>query len=110
MASRSGTRSRQPIVPAVVTTPAVSIESLIVNGTPWSGPTGSPRARASSAARARSRASAASRTTALIRGFTASIRARQASTTSRDETSRAEMARASHVADRDQSSSVTRAP
>src|SRR3972149_12251229 len=37
-ASRAGRRARQPIGPAVVTTPAVSSESLAVNGTPCSGP------------------------------------------------------------------------
>ena len=64
-ASRVGTWLRSEGEPAVVVTPATSKVSLMVHGTPWSGPARSRRARASSAARARSTASGARATMAL---------------------------------------------
>ena len=105
VASRSGTRSRQPTVPAVVRRPAVSSESLIVHGTPWSGPAGSPRRSLPSASRARSSASGASVTTALSAGLTTSIRSRHARTTSTDDTSRSRISAANWVTGCAQSSS-----
>jgi hypothetical protein len=66
----------RPNVPPVLTTPAVSNESFTVNGTPCNGPMLFPAASMASAsfasATARSRHIA---TTALIFGFTASMRA-----------------------------------
>src|SRR5882757_8838108 len=60
--------------------------ALTVNGTPASGPTGSPAAsRASRAAAAARAASGSTVTTALTDGFTASMRARWASITSTAE-------------------------
>ena len=100
VASRSGMKSLRPIEPPVVITPAVSSESLMVIGTPWSGPTGSPRATASSARRASALASSArSCTTAFSAGCTASILVRQASTTSTDDTRPSRMADANDRAD-----------
>src|SRR5689334_18918619 len=78
---------------------AVSNESLIVNGSPCSGPRSSPRACSSSARRAASRTTSTRRTTALIAGLTASIRARTALTTSTEERRPSRMSLASWVAD-----------
>ena len=100
VASRSGTKLARPVEPPVEIIPAVSSESLIVIGTPWSGPTGSPRATAASARLASARAaSARSCTTAFSAGFTASILARQASTTSPEDTRPSRMAAASDRTD-----------
>ena len=83
VASLSGMKSRRPMVPAVVTTPSVSRESLSVMGTPCRGPMSSPRARASSAARASCMARSAQRqTTALSLSLTSAMRSRCACTTS----------------------------
>ena len=63
--------------PQVVAEPATSMFSLTVNGTPASGPSGSPAATARSTAAAAARASSASVTvTALRSGLTSSMRAR----------------------------------
>ena len=70
--------------PLVVGRPAWSTLTLVVIGTPCSGPTGWPSATARSAASAAARAaSACTDTMALTPGFTASIRARQDSVASR---------------------------
>ena len=88
VASASGTKSFRPSVPPVETMPSVSCESLMVIGTPCSGPNDSPRASAASAARASSIArSEASCTTALSLGLTSSMRRKCASTVSAAETS-----------------------
>ncbi len=76
----------------------MSMESLTENGTPCNGPTSLPDMVASSAARAAFRALSATVTTALILGFTASMRSRCACTTSTGEISRVRMSSASLVA------------
>src|SRR5512132_175255 len=82
-ASRLGYAPASALNPWVVGVPATSMLSLIVKGTPWNGGTLPPSAVARSAAFAASRAcSPRTMTTALIDGFTASIRRRWASTTS----------------------------
>jgi catechol 2,3-dioxygenase-like lactoylglutathione lyase family enzyme len=79
---------------------ATSMISLTVNGTPCSGPSASPRARAVSAARASARAaSRRGSTIALIAGFRSSMRAVWASTSSTAPTSPSRTARAIHDAD-----------
>ena len=55
--SRSGTQCSRISEPWVVRLPFIGVKSLIAIGTPWSGPSGAPRARRRSAARARVRAS-----------------------------------------------------
>jgi hypothetical protein len=63
--------------PQVVAEPATSMFSLMVNGTPASGPSDAPAATARSTAAAAARASSASVTvTALMAGLTSSMRAR----------------------------------
>ena len=80
----SGTLSLKIGEPNVVRMPAVSTRSLCATGRPCSGPSGAPRACASSALRAFSRAcSAISVTIAFTFGFTRSICFRCASITSR---------------------------
>jgi hypothetical protein len=75
-------------VPPVLTTPAVSKESLTVNGTPCSAPLNLPAARiASHSAASYSARSRQNATTALIFGFTSSIRARHCLTASTEEIS-----------------------
>ncbi|EWS52603.1 hypothetical protein X551_04608 [Methylibium sp. T29] len=75
--------------PQGVGRPAMSMFSFTVIGTPCSGPSAAPAATWRSAATAAARASSASRrTTALTRGLTASMRARWASITSTQDTSR----------------------
>ena len=88
IASRSGMLSRKNGDPRVVRMPAVSKRSLCAIGSPCRGPSGAPRACASSARAASARARSATRVTiALTRGFTRSIRLRCASSTSRAERS-----------------------
>ena len=82
VASAAGTKSRRPIVPQVDTVPAVSKQSLMVMGTPWSGPVDRPSASAASASRARSSASSASATTAFSFGLNRSMRSRYRRTSS----------------------------
>ena len=88
-ASREGTTPTRSGMPAEVSTPAVSNTSFAVNGTPWSGPSSWPRAKDASAARASSMARSPARTTtALMVGLTSSIRRRNATTASADDTLR----------------------
>ena len=58
-ASSVGTWSAKISDPIVVRTPFVNTRSFTENGTPWSGPSRSPRITAASARRAVSRASSA---------------------------------------------------
>src|SRR4051794_10832494 len=88
--------------------PPVAWVSLCATGSPCSGPTSSPAARAASAASAATRApSASSVTIALIAGFSRSIRSRCASSSSRAEMSRLRRSAASSVAGCVQRSSLT---
>src|SRR5688572_12081860 len=81
--------------------------SLSDIGTPWSGPSGSPFITATSASRAAARAwSAAIRQNAFRRGFSASMRASTASTTSTGEISLWRMRAVSSSAGAQMSSSV----
>ena len=76
-ASVAGTCPARSGEPEVVRSPAVSKLSLIVIGTPCSGPHDSPRASAASASAARVRArSRSSVTTAFRAGLCFSMRAR----------------------------------
>jgi hypothetical protein len=82
-ASSVGKAPTSALAPCVVGVPTRSMFPLTVNGTPWNGGKGSPSATARSAAFAASRACSPSTTvTALIDGFTASIRRRCAWITS----------------------------
>ena len=93
--------------PSVVGRPAVSTLILMVTGTPCSGPSGSPRARAASSASAVARASfAITSAMALMRGFTASMRVSTLSVASRAPTSPARMRAASSAAPRVHSGSL----
>src|ERR671914_491861 len=75
VASESATKSAKAGLPQVVCIPATLKLSLIVMGTPCSGPASSPRAVASSAATAScNAASRRSSTTAFSAGLTDSIR------------------------------------
>jgi hypothetical protein len=77
--------------PFVVPRPSVSVLTLVVTGTPCSGPSGLPAERASSARLAAWRAcSAMTSTTAFRRGLTASRRCRTLSTASLSRTLRCE--------------------
>ncbi len=82
-----GTWCSKILEPQVVRTPLVCVRSLMVTGTPWSGPSARPFfLRAAVAALASLRAdSRVSVTMALTCGFTASTRARTACTTSSGE-------------------------
>ena len=76
----------RPATPFGVASPAWSTFSLIVTGTPWRGPAGTPARNASSRARAIVSARARRSTvTALRVGLTASNRSQCASTTSAEE-------------------------
>lgn len=86
VASVSGMRPSKIGEPRWVSTPAVSNESLTVNGTPCNGPTSTPAASSPSAAFAASRALSASVTMALTFGSVAAMRSRCACTTSTDDT------------------------
>ena len=86
-ASKGTTAPASAGTPQVVGSPAMSMFSFTVQGTPCSRPTGSPAASLRSAAAAAVRASSAStRTIAFTSGLTRSMRAKWASTTSRAET------------------------
>ncbi|GAA3212048.1 hypothetical protein GCM10020216_017010 [Nonomuraea helvata] len=81
--SASATLSRNLGTPWVVGTPSTSRFSLTVNGTPASGPSGSPAARRRSMSAAAAMAlSASTAVTALIVELTSAIRSRCAWTTS----------------------------
>lgn len=109
--SRAAIAFLNATTPLSVGEPAMSTFTLIVIGTPWSAPTGSPRASAWSAAVASARADSCSgRTTALIAGLTASSRASAASIASRQEALRSRMRAASATASSRQSSEAMRAP
>ena len=100
VASESATKSLKAGLPQVVCNPATLKLSLIVMGTPCSGPVASPRAVASSAAAAScNAASRRSSTTAFSAGLTASIRACSISVSSREENSLRRTACAASVAD-----------
>ena len=96
--------------PWVVAVPDTSTFSLIVQGTPWRGPSSSPVATAASASIAAVLASSA-RTwvTAFNQPFTSLIRSRWALTTSRLDTSPAAIIWAKSLAVRFQRSSATAA-
>ena len=97
-ASRSGSVFAKAGTPWVVGEPTQSMFSLMVNGTPSSGPVRSAAGTAS-AASAPSRALSSVRwTTALTAGLTSSMRARCASTTSRLDTSPDRMSSANSLA------------
>ena len=94
-----------------MTCPAWSTLTLMVMGTPASGPASSPRARRSSMRCAALRASAGiSVTTALMAGLTCASRASALSVASRAETWRDRMSAASSLADIRQSSAITGSP
>ena len=82
-----GTKSRNSGDPSVVRIPSVASRSLIAAGRPWSGPHGSPRASCASRCCAclRSRSRGCSETIALTRGLSSSMRSRNASMTSTQE-------------------------
>ena len=85
----------------VVTHPATSSSSLIATGTPCSGPTGSPAARAASRRAASARAESASTTeNAFNPGSRLAIRSSEASTASDAVDSPEAMRRASSAAER----------
>ena len=98
VASASGVQLRKIGEPRWVGTPAVSMESLAVNGTPCSGPSASPARMAASAARAEASASCATDTIAFTFGLTAAMRSRWAWTISTGETSRVRISSARRVA------------
>src|SRR5262245_60072716 len=105
--SISALRSRWILRPLLVTWPDWSTFTLMVMGTPPSGPASSPRARRASIARAAASASSGiSVTTALIAGLTAVSRASALSVASRAETLRDLMRLASSLADNCQSSAI----
>ena len=98
-ASVSGRESFRPTIPCVVAEPTRSMFSLIVMGTPCSGPTSSPEAIFSSASRAARKASSSRTTvTAFTPWFTASMRSRCARITSSLDTFLSRMALAKLVA------------
>ena len=81
VASRAGVRPAWSTDPFSVGMSAVSMMSFTPTGTPWSGPSGRPDSRYSSAAVACARARSGSRKAqAWTSGSTASMRARHAST------------------------------
>src|SRR5918998_2772795 len=104
--SESATKLLKAGLPQVVRIPATSKASLIVMGTPCSGPVSSPRAVARSAASASLKAaSRRSSTTAFSAGLAASIRSSNISVSSREESSLRRTARAASVADWNSSAS-----
>src|SRR5215213_5670204 len=104
VASESATNSLNAGLPQVVCSPATLKLSLIVMGTPCSGPVASPRAVASSVAPAsRNATSGRSSTTAFTAEFASSMRASSNSVSSRDETSLRRTACAASLADRNSS-------
>ena len=105
--STSASRSRWVLRPLLVTCPDWSTFTLMVIGTPASGPTSSPRARRSSICRAAASASSGiSMTTALMAGLTLARRASALSVASRAEALRERMSAASSPADFCQSSAI----
>src|SRR5262245_27708521 len=110
-ASSAGTWSASCGAPDVVMHPWVWNESLMVIGTPCSGPSLSPRWTASSAARADSRARSRSHiTTALTGPSSRSIRSTRCSSASRAHTSRPRIAAARSPAVHQCRSDVTAPP
>src|SRR5215208_4000959 len=100
VASESASKSLKAGLPQVVCSPATLKLSLIVMGTPCSGPVASPRAVASSVAPApRNETSGRSSTTAFTAEFASSTRASSNSVSSRDETSLRRTACAASLAD-----------
>src|ERR1051325_7159631 len=98
-ASRAGTNSARIIEPLVVRSPAVSVVSVIVSGTPCNGPDTSPRVTAASAFLACSIRSGAIVTMALSEGLSCSMRSRCACTISTGDNSRERIFVASVAAD-----------
>ena len=99
------TKSFRATTPLSVAVPARSTLILIVTGTPCSGPSAWPRARAASAVSAAARASLSkTRTTALIAGFTLCRRPSTDATASPAEAWPVRMRRARSVASSCQSS------
>ena len=97
--SSAATASRSATTPLVVAHPRWSTLTLVVTGTPCSGPSVSPALTAASAASAAASASASSTsTTALIAGLTAAQRRSAASVASRADTWRRRMALARSTA------------
>ena len=97
--SSAAITSRNATTPLLVGKPRWSALILVVTGTPASGGSASPRARAASTASAASSASRSSgSTTALIAGFAAASRASASSATSRAETAPSRIARAMSTA------------
>jgi hypothetical protein len=98
-ASAGAICSAMALTPQVVAEPFTSTFSLIVNGTPASGPRRSPAASDLSMAAAAARAESPSvAVTALTAGLTSRMRARHASTTSLDVTRRSRIIPASSAA------------
>ena len=106
--SRSGRRLARAGTPLVVGEPTQSMFSLMLKGTPCSGPRSSCGA-ASATSAASSALSTSGTVTALTEGLTSSIRSRCAFTTSRLDTSPSRIRDASSPAVRLQSS-LTRPP
>jgi hypothetical protein len=88
VASVSGTRPLKIGEPRCVSTPAVSIPSLTVNGTPWRGPSRASDLTAASAFLAASSAPSAIVTMAFTLGLASAIRSRWAFMTSTGDSSR----------------------
>ena len=110
-ASSWAMRSRNCSTPLSVGWPFWSVLTLVVTGTPWSGPRASPRAWASSAAFAAARASSSSRRTmALTVGLMASMRVRTDLVASVAEVRPVRISRARSTASSCQSSVIGRAP
>ena len=98
VASVSGVRPLKMGEPRWVITPAVSMESLTVNGTPCRGPSSLPAMTAASASFATESAFSAMVTIALTLESTAAMRSRWACTTSTGETCRVRISSARRVA------------
>lgn len=94
-ASSAGTLSSRKRLPQVVRAPPTAIASLTVNGTPWSGPTGSLDSARLASARA-----ACSKVAVMALQGSSAQRSRCAWTISTGETSRAAISSASRVAER----------
>jgi hypothetical protein len=100
IADRSDRTSRRDQIPADNGMPSAMMYSFAVNGMPCSGGSSCPFITAVSACRACAiAASNRSATTALILGFTVSMRAMCVDTTSTGDTSRARILRPSSIAD-----------
>jgi hypothetical protein len=106
-----GQMAAKATTPLSVGQPAWSVLTLVVTGTPCSGPSASPRACTASAAAAAANASSSRmRTTALIAGFTACSRARQDWVASQLEARPSRISLASSVASRRHRSPVIAGP